>query len=218
MKVYSLTTHEQIEQLAEQFPHRLIVVDFWAPWCGPCMEMKSTFSELATQHQDGIFISVNIDADTTEEIKRVYNIQSIPLFVFIKNHKVIDMMMGANKSELLNKINKNLKVPVERDPLERMDNTEYQVSPGQSTAPPPISQAQPQQMQTFHQNPYEPPPIPISQSEMPPPPPQPQMQNPQRLQQPNSNINGNMSGLGQPQQQQQEYSGPVDLPPELYNF
>ena len=218
MKVYSLTTHEQIEQLAEQFPHRLIVVDFWAPWCGPCMEMKSTFSELATQHQDGIFISVNIDADTTEEIKRVYNIQSIPLFVFIKNHKVIDMMMGANKSELLNKINKNLKVPVERDPLERMDKTEYQVSPGQSTAPPPISQAQPQQMQTFHQNPYEPPPIPVSQSEMPPPPPQPQMQNPQRLQQPNSNINGNMSGLSQPQQQQQEYSGPVDLPPELYNF
>ena len=201
MKVYSLTTHEQIEQLAEQFPHRLIVVDFWAPWCGPCMEMKSTFSELATQHQDGIFISVNIDADVTEEIKRVYNIQSIPLFVFIKNHKVIDMMMGANKSELLNKINKNLKVPVERDPLERMDKTEYQVSPGQSTAPPPI---------------------PISQSEMPPPPPQPQMQNPQRLQQPNSNINGNMSGLPpqyiQMPSQQQEYNGPVDLPPELSNF
>jgi len=226
MKVYSLTTHEQIEQLAEQFPHRLIVIDFWATWCGPCMEMKSTFSELATQHQDGIFISVNIDADVTEEIKRVYNIQSIPLFVFIKNHKVIDMMMGANKSELLNKINKNLKAPVERDPLERMDKTEYQVSPGQSTEPPPISQTQQQQMQTFHQNPYEsqqqrqqrPP---ISQSEMPPPPPQPQMQNPQRLQQPNSNINGNMSGLGQQftqPQQQQEYSGPVDLPPELYNF
>ena len=224
MKVYSLTTHEQIEQLAEQFPHRLIVVDFWAPWCGPCMEMKTTFSELATQHQDGIFISVNIDADVTEEIKRVYNIQSIPLFVFIKNHKVIDMMMGANKSELLNKINKNLKVPVKKDPLERMDKTEYQVRPGQSTEPPPISQAQPQQMQTFHQNPYEPQQQrhPISQSEMPPPPPQPQMQNPQRLQQPNSNINGNMSGLGQmqqmPQQQQQEYSDPVDLPPELYNF
>ena len=226
MKVYSLTTHEQIEQLAEQFPHRLIVVDFWAPWCGPCMEMKSTFSELATQHQDGIFISVNIDADVTEEIKRVYNIQSIPLFVFIKNHKVIDMMMGANKSELLNKINKNLKVPVKKDPLERMDKTEYHVRPGQSTEPPPISQAQPQQMQTFHQNPYEPQQQrqPISQSEMPPPPPQPQMQNPQRLQQPNSNINGNMSGLGQMQQmpqqqpQQQEYSGPVDLPPELYNF
>ena len=230
MKVYSLTTHEQIEQLAEQFPHRLIVIDFWATWCGPCMEMKSTFSELATQHQDGIFISVNIDADTTEEIKRVYNIQSIPLFVFIKNHKVIDMMMGANKSELLNKINKNLKAAVEKDPLERVDKTEYQVSPGQSTEPPPISQVQQQQMQTFHQNPYEPQqqrhpiqPNPISQSEMPPPPPQPQMQNPQRLTQPNSNINGNMSGLGQqftqPQQMsQQEYIGPVDLPPELYNF
>jgi hypothetical protein len=133
------------------------------------------------------------------------------------------MMMGANKSELLNKINKNLKAPVERDPLERMDKTEYKVSSGQSTAPPPISQVQQQQMQTFHQNPYDPPPIPVSQSEMPPPPPQPQMQNPQRLQQPNSNINGNMSGLGQQytqmsQPQQKEYSGPVDLPPELYNF
>ena len=97
-----------------------------------------------------------MDTDVTEEIKRVYNIQSIPLFVFIKNHKVIDMMMGANKSELLNKINKNLKVPVKKDPLERMDKTEYQVSQGQSTEPPPISRVQPQRIQTFHQNPYDP--------------------------------------------------------------
>ena len=225
MKVYSLTTHEQIEQLADQFPHRLIIIDFWAPWCGPCMEMKTTFSELATQHQDGIFISVNIDEDVTEEIKRVYNIQSIPLFVFIKNHKVIDMMMGANKSELLNKINSNLKAPIQKDPLERMDKTNYQVSPGQSTAPPPITQAKPQQMQTFHQNPYEPrqlqqqQPHAISQSEMPPPPPKPQIQNPQRVQQTNSNINGNMSGMNmQYTMQVQESPGPIDLPPELSGF
>ena len=52
------------------------------------------------------------------------------------------MMLGANKTELLNKINKNLKAPVDKDPLERMDKTNYQVSPGQSTAPPPISQVQ----------------------------------------------------------------------------
>ena len=214
MKVYTLTTHEQIEQLAEQFPHRLIIIDFWAPWCGPCMEMKKTFSELATQHQDGIFISVNIDADTTEEIKRVYNIQSIPLFVFIKNHKVIDMMMGANKTELLNKISHNLKVPIDRNPLERLDKTNYQVSPGQSTAPPPISQVQPQHMQTFHQNPYEP--NPISHSEMPPPPPKPQIQNQQRQQQPNSNINGNMSGMPS-QYIESNYNQPIELPPEL-NF
>ena len=58
------------------------------------MEMKDTFSEFATQHQDGIFISVNIDDDVTEEIKKVYNIKNIPLFVFIKNHKVIDMMLS----------------------------------------------------------------------------------------------------------------------------
>ena len=219
MKVYSLTTHEQIEQLADQFPHRLIIIDFWAPWCGPCMEMKTTFSELATQHQDGIFISVNIDEDTTEEIKRVYNIQSIPLFVFIKDHKVIDVMMGANKAELLNKINKNLQVPVQKDPLERSDKTNYTVQPEQSFNPPPISQVQPQQMQTFHQNPYKPQQPrqnmqPIDPSEMPPPPPQPQMQNPQRAQQPNSNLNGNMSGY---QASPQNYGDPIELPPEL-NF
>ena len=119
------------------------------------------------------------------------------------------------------KINKNLKVSVEIDPLERMDKTDYHVSPEKSHAPPPISQVQPQQMQTFHQNPYEP--TPISQSEMPPPPPKPQIQNPHRVQQPNSNINGNMSGLAPqytqtpqlPLQEQQEYNGPIELPPEL---
>jgi len=224
MKVYSLSTHSQIEQLANKFPHRLIIIDFWAPWCGPCMEMKSTFLELATQHQDGIFISVNIDEDETGEIKTVYNIQNIPLFVFIKDHKVIDLMMGADKVELLNKISENLQVPIQKDPLERTDKTNYQVQPEQSFNPPPISQVKQQKMQTFHQNPYEPR-QPINPSEMPPPPPQPQMQHPQTAQQPNSNINGNMSGINQsqynqeqPQQYSQEYGGPIELPQELSNF
>ena len=53
MKVYSLTTHEQIEQLAENF-RIVLLLSIFKFWCGPCMEMKTTFSELATQHQDGI--------------------------------------------------------------------------------------------------------------------------------------------------------------------
>ena len=74
MKVYELTTQEQIEKIANKFPQRLIIIDFWASWCGPCVEMKPVFKEFAKQHQDGIFISIDIDKDESGEITKLYNI------------------------------------------------------------------------------------------------------------------------------------------------
>ena len=222
MKVYELQTHDQIDQLADRFPKRLIIIDFWAEWCGPCVQMKPIFKQLAEEHQDGIFISVNIDEDPTGEIKKRYGIQSIPMFVFIKGNTVIDFMMGANQSELLNKINKNLKLQMPSDPLERADRTNYKVSPEKTHNPPPIYDSQPQQMQTFHQNPYKPnqphqPHLqPIDPSEMPPPPPQPQLQMEQRASNPNSNLNGNMSGMNL-QYKSGNGGVPIDLPSEFFN-
>lgn len=208
MKVYELQTHDQIDKIADKFPKRLIIIDFWAEWCGPCKEMKPIFAELASEYQDGIFISINIDEDSSGELKKQYGIQSIPMFVFIKDNTVIDYMMGANKSELINKINTNLRIHVQTDPLERIDKTNYQVSPEQNHNPQPVHM-QPQQMQTFHTNPYEP----IDPSELPPPPPQPQVQLQQRAQQPNSNINGNMSGMNQ---YTTSNNNPVNLPSDLF--
>lgn len=240
MKVYDLDTHDKIEELASQFPDRLIIIDFWATWCGPCGPMKKYFKELAAQYQDGIFICVDIDQDPTGEIKKIYNITSIPLFVFIKNNEVIDFLLGANKTELLNKVNQNLKVTFPKDPLERSDQTEYRTSQEKSYNPPPITQARPQHMQTFHKNPYAPPQNTPSQSphmapaeyapqmaptEYAPPPPQPQIQYQQHAQQYNSNIHGNMSGLGRREPRQEQPppqpmppsgDGPVELPPELF--
>jgi thioredoxin-like negative regulator of GroEL len=242
MKVYELTTQEQIEKIANKFPQRLIIIDFWASWCGPCVEMKPVFKEFAKQHQDGIFISIDIDKDESGEITKLYNIQSIPLFVFIKDHNVIDFMMGANKAELLNKISENLKKVMPTDPFARPEIEKYQNSlttPAQQ----PMSQVmEPQNMPTFHNLP--PPPQvqqPMQQqvhqsqqqdnynrsgdmyrqsimrepSEMAPPPPQPQFGDM------NGQIQGQMQYNQLQQQQQMPYGDPnggVDsLPSELYN-
>jgi thiol-disulfide isomerase/thioredoxin len=157
MKVYELNSQEQIEQLATQFPDRLIIIDFWAPWCGPCVEMKPIFHEYAQQHQDGIFISVNIDEN--ESIKELYNIKSIPLFVFIKQHTVIDYLLGAGQVELLNKINLNLKRQMPKDVLERPE-VDFTPKEEETLPPPPqqqyeYQQQQPQQQQQQQQYEYQ---------------------------------------------------------------
>ena len=143
MKVYKLSSQKNIEKIASQFKDRLVIIDFWSPECGPCLEMKPIYADYARQHQDGIFLSVNIDECT--EMIDIYNIQAMPMFVFIKNHEVIDYMIGADDVELLNKINKNLKHKMPIDVLERpkvqfnldepSQETEYNSNPQQEFPP-----------------------------------------------------------------------------------
>nr|CAI5819027.1 unnamed protein product [Callosobruchus analis] len=77
---------------------QLVVVDFFATWCGPCKMISPKLEELAKEYSNVIILKV--DVDECEDIAMEYNISSMPTFVFIKNKSVVTTFSGANYDKL----------------------------------------------------------------------------------------------------------------------
>lgn len=73
--------------------HGLILVDFWAEWCGPCKMMHPIFERLAKRYRNVKFARVNVD--NAQEIAMRFGVQAIPTFIMFKNGQPVDRMMGA---------------------------------------------------------------------------------------------------------------------------
>ena len=73
---------------------KLSVIDFWAPWCGPCLALGPTIEALATEYEGKVNVGkVNVDENPNLSIE--YGITSIPAVLFIKNGEVVDKQVGA---------------------------------------------------------------------------------------------------------------------------
>ena len=81
------------------------MVDFWAPWCGPCRMIAPVVEELAEDFEGKATIS-KVNTDEEQDIAVKFGIRSIPSILFFKNGEVVDQMVGAaSKDAFADKIN-----------------------------------------------------------------------------------------------------------------
>ena len=71
----------------------LLLVDFWAEWCGPCKSMHPIFTRMAKKYKQVRFARVNVD--NAQDIAMKYGVQSIPTFIMFKNGEIANQMVGA---------------------------------------------------------------------------------------------------------------------------
>lgn len=70
------------------------ILQFTAPWCGPCRMMKPGMEAFAKEMGDKINLTV-IDVDTNPELTEEYNIKNVPTFIFKQNENVVERLIGA---------------------------------------------------------------------------------------------------------------------------
>jgi len=103
MKVATNTNFTELIQ-----DSKLVIVDFWATWCGPCRMLSPILDEVEAEMPDQITV-VKVNVDDADEIAAQYRIMSIPTLLFIKNGEIVDKTVGAMpKPALLEKIKANL--------------------------------------------------------------------------------------------------------------
>lgn len=82
------------EAVIEASHRKPVLVDFWAPWCGPCRVLGPTLKKLAKE-SNGAWRLVKINTDSFQELSRQYRIQSIPAVKLFYQGKVIAEFVGA---------------------------------------------------------------------------------------------------------------------------
>jgi len=81
---------------------KLSVIDFWAPWCGPCLALGPTIETLSKEYDGKVNIG-KVNVDENPQLSINYGITSIPAVLFIKNGQVVDKQVGAAPKSVFEK-------------------------------------------------------------------------------------------------------------------
>ena len=96
-------TNQNLEQVLKS--SSVVVVDFWATWCGPCRMLAPTVEEVS-ELMEGKAVVAKCNVDEVREVAMKYRIMSIPTLIYFKNGEVVDKTVGVvSKADIVSKIN-----------------------------------------------------------------------------------------------------------------
>jgi len=107
-EIVKIHSAEEFKRLKSDFSEKILIIDFWAVWCSPCMMFAPVFEKLQKElYQEFIFVKVNVDE--VGAIAQEYRITGIPTTLFIKNDKVIHKVVGAVNEDHLRRVLEKLR-------------------------------------------------------------------------------------------------------------
>ena len=107
-EIINISNNDDFNKLLNDFPDRIIVIDFWAVWCAPCKMYAPVFKK-AHEEFTLDFIFTKINSDENPSIAQYFGITSIPTTLFIKGKQVVHKFSGVVNYETLKQILEKLK-------------------------------------------------------------------------------------------------------------
>lgn len=93
-------THATDQTFANETGSGLVLVDFWAPWCGPCKMIAPVLEDIDAEIGEKVKI-VKVDVDENQESASKYGIMSIPTLLLLKDGEIVDKVIGFQPKEAL---------------------------------------------------------------------------------------------------------------------
>ena len=87
---------------------KLVIIDFWATWCGPCRALSPIMDELAEEYKDEVVIA-KCETDENNDIAMQFGVRNIPMLIFMKNGEVVESLVGLQRKGDLVKMIDELK-------------------------------------------------------------------------------------------------------------